>query len=206
MTTSEVAQDPAGRRALIDATVAAIEDEGLAGVSLRGIARRAAVSHAAPAHHFQDKAGLFTAVALEGFGLLERAMSDALATADGQEPERRMQALGVAYVTFAIEHRAHFEVMFRLELLHPDDPDLRAASLASFLILRNAAQAGKDLGFAPDWDVDDLTISAWALVHGIAQLATHGALSQVGYPVDAVELAASLTQLVSDTLARVGSG
>jgi len=40
--------DPVGRRALIDATVAAIEEEGLAGVSLRGIARRAAVSHAAP--------------------------------------------------------------------------------------------------------------------------------------------------------------
>jgi AcrR family transcriptional regulator len=91
MATSELsAADVGGRRALIDATVAAIEEHGLAGVSLRAITRRAAVSHAAPAYHFGDKAGLFTAVALEGFELLQRAMNDALTQGRKRSALRRM--------------------------------------------------------------------------------------------------------------------
>ena len=57
------------RRAIIDAALEAITESGPVGWSLRELARRAGVSHAAPAHHFGDKAGLLTAVAAEGFGI-----------------------------------------------------------------------------------------------------------------------------------------
>jgi AcrR family transcriptional regulator len=66
------------------------------------------VSHAAPVHHFGDRAGLLTALAAEGFDLL----ADDLAAVRG----RGIVELGVSYVRFAIEHRAHFEVMFRPDL------------------------------------------------------------------------------------------
>ena len=46
------------RRLLLDAALQLIEVEGVEGFSLRECARRAGVSHAAPAHHFVDKAGL----------------------------------------------------------------------------------------------------------------------------------------------------
>ena len=62
------------RRALIDAAVGVIEHEGLAALSLRDLARRVGVSHAAPVHHFGDKAGLLTAVAAEGFSKLADAL------------------------------------------------------------------------------------------------------------------------------------
>ncbi len=65
------------RQAVLDAAVAAITEAGPAAVSLRELARRAGVSHAAPAHHFGDKAGLLTALAAEGYDLL----ADALHTA-----------------------------------------------------------------------------------------------------------------------------
>ena len=58
------------RRALIHATVAAVAASGPTAVSLRGLAAELGVSHAAPVHHFGDKAGLFTAVAVEGFDLM----------------------------------------------------------------------------------------------------------------------------------------
>ena len=45
------------RRAVLAAAVEAITESGPAGLSLRDLARRAGVSHAAPAHHFGDKAG-----------------------------------------------------------------------------------------------------------------------------------------------------
>ncbi|HMG40177.1 MAG TPA: TetR/AcrR family transcriptional regulator [Acidimicrobiales bacterium] len=208
MATSEAratgATDGGGRQALIDATVAAIEEDGLAGVSLRAITRRAAVSHAAPAHHFGDKAGLFTAVAVEGFRDLEGRLTEALRAAREQGPAERLQALGVAYVTFATSHRAHFEVMFRPELLRPDDPELLRAGLATFALLRDAVQSAQDDGFGQGWNVDELALAAWALVHGIVQLTTYGVLGQFGLPVTPVALTASLTRFVSDVIATVG--
>jgi AcrR family transcriptional regulator len=143
-------------------------------------------------------------VALEGFGMLETALTDAVESTEARGPVERLQALGVAYVTFALRHRAHFEVMFRPELLRPDDPELHHASLATFGVLREAARAARDDGFGPGWDADDLALTAWALVHGIVQLTSHGVLSQVGFPVGAVELTARLTSLVGEVIASVG--
>ena len=44
--------------ALIDETLSIVKREGVNAVSIREVARRARVSHAAPAHHFGSKAGL----------------------------------------------------------------------------------------------------------------------------------------------------
>jgi AcrR family transcriptional regulator len=197
------APDGGGRRALVDATVAAIEEQGLAGISLRAITRRAAVSHAAPAHHFGDKAGLFTAVALEGFAMLAGDLAEAMAAARDRSPAERMQALGVTYVTFAIGHRAHFEVMFRPELLRQDDPELQRAGLETYGILRGSVQAAHDEGFGRGWDIDELALAAWSLVHGVVQLTSLGVLGQVGFPADPVELTATLTRVVGEVITSV---
>jgi AcrR family transcriptional regulator len=195
-TTDASVTDVGGRRALIDATVAAIEEDGLAGVSLRSITRRANVSHAAPAHHFGDKAGLFTAVALEGFAMLEAAMTEARDKAQRSGPAKRLQALAIAYVTFATEHRAHFEVMFRPELLRRSDADLQRAGMATFAVLRESVRSAHDEGFGRGVDVDELTLASWALTHGIVALTTQGVLGPVGFPGSPVDLAATLTGLM----------
>src|SRR5688500_2975476 len=109
------------RQAILAAAVDALTESGPARLSLRDLARRAGVSHAAPAHHFGDKAGLLSAVAAEGYNLL----ADALTAA--QQHTGDFLDVGVAYVRFAIDHRAHFEVMFRPDLYHPDDPAVAAA-------------------------------------------------------------------------------
>ena len=66
------------RRAVINAAVEVITTEGTVAISLRDLARRAGVSHAAPAHHFKDKAGLLTAIAIEGYEILADSMQEAL--------------------------------------------------------------------------------------------------------------------------------
>ena len=67
------------RRALIQTTLQVIEHEGLGTLSLRDLARRAGVSHAAPVHHFGDKAGLLTVVAADGFRLLAGELQETYA-------------------------------------------------------------------------------------------------------------------------------
>ncbi|WHT22285.1 TetR/AcrR family transcriptional regulator [Crossiella sp. CA-258035] len=152
------------RRTLLDAAVTAITDAGPAGFSLRELARRAGVSHAAPVHHFGDKAGVLTALATEGFDKLAEALSGAA------ERTGSFAEVGVAYVRFAIGHRAHFEVMFRPELYRTDDPALTTARERANEVLvsgvRSVRPEGVELG----------EIAAWSLVHGFATLWLSGAL------------------------------
>jgi AcrR family transcriptional regulator len=156
------------RRVLLDTAVEALQETGPAALSLRDLARRAGVSHAAPAYHFGDKAGLLTAVAADGFRRLAAVLRDTY-QATGSFLE-----VGAAYVRFAVSHRPHFEVMFRPELYRPDDPELASAREAarSMLYPPAADTAGNPGG------TDDLraAVAAWSLVHGLATLWLDGNL------------------------------
>jgi AcrR family transcriptional regulator len=157
------------RRAVLDAAVEVITDAGPAAVSLRDLARRAGVSHGAPAHHFGDKAGLLTALAAEGYEMLADALQEARLRSGGDFLE-----VGVAYVRFAVEHRAHFEVMYRPELYRTDDPAVRSARART-----GEALYGGVAEAVPDRDglaVRSAGLAAWSLVHGFATLWINGAL------------------------------
>jgi AcrR family transcriptional regulator len=147
-------------RVLLEAAVQAIAEVGPAALSLRDLARRAGVSHAAPAHHFGDKAGLLTAVAADGFRRLAATLGETY-RATGSFLE-----VGVAYVRFAVTHRAHFEVMFRPELYRTDDPALVEARDAARSLLYPPAA---DLA-GGDGDGLGAAVAAWSLVHGLATL------------------------------------
>ena len=150
------------RRVLLQTAIEAIQESGPATVSLRDLARRAGVSHAAPAYHFGDKAGLLTAIAADGFRLLAATLRQAYEASGGSFLE-----VGVAYVRFATSHRAHFEVMFRPELYHPDDPQLIRARQSSRALLYGPLSGGRA---DPDPEQLRAGVAAWSLVHGLATL------------------------------------
>jgi AcrR family transcriptional regulator len=154
------------RRAILDAAVESIEAHGSAALSLRDLARRAGVSHAAPIHHFGDKAGVLTALAAEGYELL----ADALVAAGDDFVDA-----GVAYVRFAVTHKAHFEVMFRPDAYHRDDVEVTVARERA----GQALVAGVHTRTARTGRQAELTgIAAWSLVHGFATLWLTGALPE----------------------------
>lgn len=160
------------RRALLTAAVEMIAERGPGQVSLRDLARRAGVSHAAPTHHFKDKTGLFTAIAAEGFQLL----GDSLAEAKPSD----LRDMGRRYVAFAIRYPAHFSVMFDQSLIRDDDPEFVAAGARAAEFLRGAVSelpAGRR-----GQDADMAVLAAWSLAHGFATLALNGNLEQ---PLDA---------------------
>ena len=156
------------RPALLRAAVETITEAGAAAMSLREVARRAGVTHAAAAYHFGDKAGLFTAIAAEGYRELGEALREAA------EARRGFLEMGVAYVRFAVSHRAHFEVMYRPELYHPDDPEVSRARAGTAALLYGTA--------TPDAGQLAAGVAAWSLVHGIATLWLNGSLPpQLGH-------------------------
>jgi AcrR family transcriptional regulator len=152
------------RPALIAAAVEEIGQAGPAAMSLREVARRAGVTHAAAAYHFRDKAGLLSAVAAQGYRILTQELQDA------RDAQRSFLEIGVAYVRFAVRHRAHFEVMYRPELYRPDDPEVRKARAGAAALLY-----GTD---SPDAERLAAGAAAWSLVHGIATLWLNGNLPE----------------------------
>jgi AcrR family transcriptional regulator len=161
--------------ALLKAAAKLIAEDGVAHLSLREVARRAGVSHAAPAHHFTDKAGLLTALAAQGYQLFTDALSKSRDAA-GEHPLHRLSATGQAYVLFAAKHRAHFEIMFQPELLHADDPGLRAARDAAYAVLGDAIAAAQAAGFLSESDAEIAAVGSWSRAHGLAELWLSGNL------------------------------
>lgn len=167
---------------LVSATVSLLESRGVDQLSLREIAREAGVSHAAPAHHFGDKAGLLTAVAIEGYQLLTQALL-ASQTAEGRSPEHRLLDAGYAYIQFALSHTAHFEVMFRPALTNSDNPQYLADSLAAREVLetciRNFLHHQSPAEHIQEQKIQGTVIALWSQVHGLATLWLAGNLGDI---------------------------
>jgi AcrR family transcriptional regulator len=171
------------RRALLDTALEAIGEQGPAAVSLRDIARRAGVSHAAPTHHFRDKTALLTTLAAEGWSLLADSLREA--AADGGD----FAELGVAYVVFATSHPAHFAVMRAPGLARADDPELEAAMGRARAQLESGVQRFEASGTR---DTTITALTAWSLVHGLAALILEGAVP-LKPDTDVAELARAVT-------------
>ena len=181
--------------ALLGAVEDAVNDVGVSGVSLRDVARRAGVSHSAPAHHFDSKAGLLTAFATAGYHLLAESVINEIVASDPPDAAAELAAIGRGYVRFAIAHPAHFDVMFRLDALDPDNAEFTAASEAAYgLLVANIERcrtAGRLHGRSPELVV----VGAWSLVHGMSALWISGRLRERITERDPERLAAAVSSM-----------
>lgn len=157
------------REALIACGLHQLNAEGIQQLSLRGVAKMAGVSPAAPKHHFSNKEGLLAAIGAQGFRNLTSLRMSLLSGLD--DPEKRVHAVFSAYVEFALKRPALFHLMFGPEIAdkaaHPEflsesEQSYRLLTdvLEDFLIARTGhAIAGEVAAF-----------SLWAAAHGLATL------------------------------------
>ncbi len=163
------------RATLLAAAEAELVEKGMEGLSLRSIAKRAGVSHAAPAHHFGDVNGLLTGLAASGF---ERfvAMQHAREAKAASDPRTQLAAAGLGYIDFALAHPALFRLMFSSARPSFEDPALAEAATAGFdHLVQNVREVrGRD-PYQDNAAMVDV-MAAWALVHGLADLLNTGRL------------------------------
>jgi AcrR family transcriptional regulator len=166
--------------ALLEAVGEIVEEKGAANVSLREAARRAGVSHSAPAHHFQDKDGMIAAYCHQGFAILGAQMAEAFEPLADASPEERIAVAGATYVRFADEHRAHFDVMFRSGLQSIDIASHdELAEQGAMNLLNGLVGELVESGILDESDAEVFTVSLWGLAHGIASLWVDGAISKM---------------------------
>ena len=166
--------------ALLEAAGRVLERDGLAGLTLRAVAREAGVSHAAPTHHFSDLIGLVSELAAIGFRQFNVAMS--AAGSAGSSPADKALARAKAYVAYAQAHPGMYGLMFRTERLDMSRPALREAANASFAELAGAIGASRHEHIseqALSLEQGAAIARAWSLVHGFTMLLLDGRLADI---------------------------
>jgi len=168
------------RDALLEAAERVLERDGLAGLTLRAVAREAGVSHAAPTHHFGDLTGLVSELAAIGFRRFNAAMVTAVA---GElTPIEKALARARAYVAYAQANPGMYGLMFRTERLDYSRPSLHEAAEASFAGLAGAIAASRQEQIVDgtlSLDQAAAIARAWSLVHGFTTLLLDGRLTDI---------------------------
>jgi AcrR family transcriptional regulator len=191
------------RRALIDEALATIRAEGVGGVTLRDIGARLGVSRTALYRHFADKRALLTAVATEGF----RTLRQQLVTAweDGGRGRAAFQAMGVAYVSFAVANPSHYRVMFGGFVdAQTRDPELATEGAGAFQALVDALTALQGDRVVRGDNILLMARFVWAVVHGVAMLAIDGQLPEASGIEELMRYALERLQTGIEGIPRLG--
>jgi AcrR family transcriptional regulator len=170
--------------ALADAATDMARAGGPDAVVLRAAAREAGVSAAAAYRHFADHDELLGVVRQRALEALAAAMRQSLESGTpspdpAQEAVRRLQALGRAYIRFALEDPGLFRTAFcPPDKLHAGPPE-RMASQGPYMLLSAVLDELVEHGVLDQARRAGAEIPAWATVHGLATLLTDGPLARL---------------------------
>ena len=148
---------------------------GIEAFSLRAVAKRAEVSHGAPAHHFNNAKGLLTALAAIGYERLVEAQMARQESAES-DPQAQLVAIGLGYLDFAEENPELFRLMFTSDKPERRNLHFARAANAAFAKLVNGIR--DVIGTDPNTDPVAMTqvAASWSMVHGLADLMISGRL------------------------------
>ena len=169
------------RRAMLDEALRTIQRDGVDALTLRAIGLRLGVSRTALYRHFTDKRALLSSVATEGFRLLTERLLDAWKPGG----LHGFNAMGMAYIRFAMANPSHYRVMFGGFVDNaPRDEDLVRESTAAFQALVDAIVALQKEGVVRKDDALRLAQFIWAAVHGVSMLIIDGQLAHHEAAID----------------------
>jgi AcrR family transcriptional regulator len=164
-------------RAGLQEALRTIQKGGVGALTMRGVGEKLGVSRTALYRHFADKSALLAAVATEGFRTLRLRTHEAWTAHGGGRAG--FEAMGEAYVRFAVEHPAHYRVMFGGYVRDAlPDSELVKEGEGAFQVLIDALVAQQRQGLVRRDNPLALAQYIWANVHGIAMLAIDGQLKQ----------------------------
>lgn len=171
------------KRSLLEAAEAELSEKGIETFSLRAVAKRAGVSHSAPAHHFGDATGLLTELAALGYQRFIETQKTFQRRA-AQTPEARLVASGLGYVEFAQQNPALFRLIFSSERPDRSAPMLSEQADAAFEhLVDDVRHISKTDPHTDPLAMTDV-MAAWAIAHGLADLMIAGRWKRIPFLAD----------------------
>jgi AcrR family transcriptional regulator len=166
------------KNCLIGCGLEILSKDGIQGLSLRNVAKRAGVSEAAPYRHFKDKEALIAAIGEQGFIRLA-ARLETVAEEHSEEAKILFFQSGLAYVHFARENPDAMRVMFRFRNAdgEMEYPALQEAVDEAFSFLIDMVEYCQHAGLARPGHPMPLALSAWSAVHGLSMLLIDNCIS-----------------------------
>ena len=165
------------KNALIKAGVGILSKDGVGGLSLRKVAKKAGGSHSAPYAHFADKQALIAAISTEGFKQLYTEL-DAAVSPYSSDPRQQLIEGAWAYAQFAINNTDTFNIMFSGVLEKEKDyPAFVEISRKTFERVVEIIKACQGAGVLRPSAPELMAVSVWGQVHGIISLALEGQIS-----------------------------
>jgi AcrR family transcriptional regulator len=168
--------------ALKRAALTLIARHGVDGFSLREAAMAVGVSPSAAYRHFEDKAALLRAIAVDAFADLGQRFDTAMTSVRGasaRAARARFMGQGEAYVGFALEHPERFAVMFGPHgagaYKAADCADAQPRS--PYATLSRALDELTDAGVILPARRVDAELLVWPAIHGLATLLVSGAIT-----------------------------
>ncbi len=161
------------KSALINLTLEMVEANEVHLVGFRELARRLEVSRTAPYRHFTSVEHLLASVVEQGYLKFIKRLQRVTEQTQLDARSKFLQ-LGIAYINFALDHPAHYRLMFdRRFFVGTQYPTIKVLSRQAFDILRATVQENRPQE-STDIEIKQLSQLAWACVHGIARLFIDG--------------------------------
>ena len=177
------------RERLLDAAEALFAEHGTEAVTIRQLAEAIGVSPMTPYRYFKDKDAILAAARARAFDRHAEALEQAYDASPGLDPIARANAIGAAYVRFALDNPEAYKLMF--DIKQPNEaahPELVAAGERSRATMTAHLKAMIDNGVLKG-DPELIGHMFWSALHGAIQLQLAGMLSP---PFDAERLSGEI--------------
>jgi len=179
------------REACVQEAMAIIEKSGVEDLSLRAVSRNLGVSHQAPYKHFPSRDHILAEVVSRVFEDFAESLDKAPRTDD---PHADLEAMGRAYLNYAVRHPLQYRLMFGTPLPDPEEhPAMMKYAQHAFALLRDCiARMALDT-------IDELdALFVWSTIHGLASILQAQA-------VDKLELThREMDSAINHALSRIG--
>ena len=185
------------RQQILDAARELLEENNIASLSLRAVAKKVGVSHSAPYRHFKDKESLLAGIAAQGFNELASELKEAVIV-HPENPAAQLQEAAHRYMKLAMKNPQCTQLMFGNILpCHDGYPELQSSGETAFNRLKIIIEAGQSKGVFKSEDVQLMALTAWSTIHGLSLLFISGHVEDtLSLSVNIEGLTASVSEIL----------
>lgn len=138
-----------------------IKEKGIERLTLREVASKAKVSHAAPYRHFKSKEDLLFGIMEKAYAIFNKFINNNIQNIS--DPKEKLIKLTQSYINFALKNEDYYRLIFSKSVSKTDySPELLSAAFLSYNILKEILHQ-----LNPEINAELAALQSWSGLHGL---------------------------------------